>query len=88
MKTSDWDDPAIRAIGRRWAAEAYDIASELHDFGADASQLLKPHDPARPRTITVSTMMADVLQPILLTLPRQGPPISRSERTSQLLGSA
>ena len=34
MKTSDWDDPAIRAIGRRYAAEAYDLASELHHYGA------------------------------------------------------
>ena len=25
MKTSDWDDPSIRAIGRRYAAEAYDL---------------------------------------------------------------
>jgi len=29
MRTSDWDDPEIRAIGRRYAAEAYDLASEL-----------------------------------------------------------
>jgi hypothetical protein len=40
MKTSDWDDPTIRAIGRRYAA-AYDLASELHNYGADAAALLK-----------------------------------------------
>jgi hypothetical protein len=74
MKTSDWDNPEIRAIGRRWAREAYDVASELHDYGADAAQLLlsyKDQDPSRPRTVTIPTMMADVLQAILLSLPRQ-----------------
>jgi hypothetical protein len=40
MKTSDWDDPTIRAIGRRYAA-AYDLASKLHNYGADAAALLK-----------------------------------------------
>ena len=71
MKPSDWDSPEIRAIGRRWAVESYDIASELSDFGADASALLKPHDPARPRDVVIPAMLADVLQAILLTLPRQ-----------------
>jgi hypothetical protein len=70
MKTSDWDDPAIRAIGRRWAAEAYDVASELHDFGADASALLKPYDPARPRDVDIPAMFADVVMAVLLALPR------------------
>jgi hypothetical protein len=72
MKTSDWDDPSIRAIGRRWAYEAYDIASELHDRGADASELLKSRqDPTRPHEICLPTMLVDVLMAILLTLPRQ-----------------
>jgi hypothetical protein len=71
MKTSDWDDPSIRAIGRKWAAEAYDIAGEMSDYGADASALLKSYGPTRPRTVTIPRMMADVLQAILLTLPRQ-----------------
>jgi hypothetical protein len=72
MKTADWDDPAIRNIGRRWTSEAYDLASELSDYGADASELLKSRpDLTRPRTVTIPTMMADVLQAILLTLPRQ-----------------
>ena len=56
MKTSDWDDPEIRAIGRRYAAEAYDLASELHNYGADAAALLKPHDPMRPRDICLPAM--------------------------------
>ena len=73
MKTSDWDDPSIRAVGRKWAAEAYDLASELHDPGADASQLLKSRqwDPKRPHEICLPTMLVDVLMAILLTLPRQ-----------------
>ena len=52
MKTSDWDDPSIRAIGRRYAVEAYDLASELDNYGADAAALLKPQqDPTRPRDV-------------------------------------
>ena len=71
MKTSDWDDPSIRAIGRRYAAEAYDLASELHHYGADAAELLKPqHDPTRPRDVAIPVMFADVLMAVLLTLPR------------------
>jgi hypothetical protein len=71
VKTSDWDDSSIRAIGRRYAAEAYDLASELHHYGADAAELLKPqHDPTRPRDVAIPAMFADVLMAVLLTLPR------------------
>jgi hypothetical protein len=71
MKTPDWDDPSIRAIGRRYAAEAYDLASELHSYGADAAALLNQrHDPTRPRDVAVPAMFADVLMAVLLTLPR------------------
>jgi hypothetical protein len=41
MKAPDWDDPEIRAIGRRWAAEAYYIATELDDYRADAASLVE-----------------------------------------------
>jgi hypothetical protein len=74
MKPSDLDDPELRKLGRHWALEAYDIASELEDRGADASQLLlayKDQDATRPHTITLPTMMADVIHAILLSLPRQ-----------------
>jgi hypothetical protein len=71
MKTSDWDSLELRAVGRRWAAEAYDLASELHHYGADAAKLLKPqHDPTRPRDVAIPAMFADVLMAVLLTLPR------------------
>ena len=61
MKTSDWDDPSIRAIGRRYAAEAYDLASELNNYGADAAELLRPqHDPTRPRADLLQTQDAIV----------------------------
>jgi hypothetical protein len=71
MKTSDWDDRETRAIGRRYAAEAYDLASELDSYGADASALLeREYDPARPRTVCIPTMSADALMAVLLTLPR------------------
>ena len=72
IKTSDWDSLELRAVGRRWAAEAYDIASELHGFVADASELLKSRpDPELGRTtITIPSMLADVVMAILLRLPR------------------
>jgi hypothetical protein len=71
MKTSDWDDPSIRAIGRRYAAEAYDLASELNNYGADAAALLKSQqDPTRPRDVSIPAMLADVVMAILLALPR------------------
>jgi hypothetical protein len=70
IKTSDWDSSEIRAIGRRWAVQAYDVASELSDFGADAAALLKPHDPMRPRDLCLPAMLADVVMAVLLTLPR------------------
>jgi hypothetical protein len=71
MQTSDWDSSEIRAIGRRWAVQAYDIASELSDFGADASALLKPYDSTRPHDVTIPSMLADVVMAVLLALPRQ-----------------
>jgi hypothetical protein len=70
IKTSDWDSSEIRAIGRRWAVQAYDVASELSDFGADAAALLKPHDPMRLRDLCLPAMLADVVMAVLLTLPR------------------
>jgi hypothetical protein len=71
VKTSDWDDPSIRAIGRRYAAEAYDLASELNNYGADAAALLKSQqDPTRPRDVSIPAMLADVVMAVLLALPR------------------
>jgi hypothetical protein len=71
MRTSDWDDPEIRAIGRRYAAEAYDLASELHGYGADAAELLKPRqDPTRPPNVSIPATFADALMALLLALPR------------------
>jgi hypothetical protein len=81
MQTSDWDSSEIRAIGRRWAVQAYDIASELSDFGADASALLKPYDSTRPHDVTIPSMLADVVMAVLLALPRQegAPEVPRRE---------
>jgi hypothetical protein len=71
MRSSDWDDPLIRAIGRRYAAEAYDLASELDNYGADAAQLLKPQqDPMRPPNVSIPATLADVVMAVLLALPR------------------
>jgi len=82
MKTADWDDPSIRAVGRKWAAEAYEIASELHNYGADAAQLLlsyRDQDMSRPREITIPAMLADVVMAVLLHLQRPPePPLDES----------
>ena len=72
MQPADWDDPSIRAIGRKWRAEAYDLASELHGRGADASPLLRSEsDPTRPPTVSIPAMLADVVMAVLLALPRR-----------------
>lgn len=72
MRTSDWDSAEIRAIGRRYVAEAYDLASELDNYGADASELLRSRpDSTRPREITLPMPMVDVLMALLLSLPRR-----------------
>ena len=72
MKTSDWDDPAIRAVGLKYARESYDLASELHNFGADAAQLLlsyKEQKSGRP-DVRLPPMLADAVMAVLLALPR------------------
>ena len=53
MKTSDWDNLELRALGRKWAAEAYDLASELHNLEA-SSVVLMILPGARSRAIFVS----------------------------------
>jgi hypothetical protein len=91
VKTSDWDDPSIRAIGRRYAAEAYDLASELHHYGADAAELLKPqHDPTRPRDVAIPAMFADVFDGGsahaaangIMVSPRRRPPSNYGSKAS------
>jgi hypothetical protein len=51
--------------------EAYDLASEVHNFGADAAELLRPQpDPRRPRNVTIPVMLSDVIMAVFLALPR------------------
>ena len=72
MKTSDWDDPEIRAVGLKYASESYDLASELRNFGADAAQLLvsyKEQKSGRPE-VRLPPMLADAVMAVLLALPR------------------
>ena len=74
MRPSDWDDPRLRAIGRRYAAEAFELADELAAYGADASRLLTPGKPetsSRPWDVALPTMFADALMALLLSLPRR-----------------
>jgi hypothetical protein len=73
MNPSDWNDPRIRRLGAEFAAEAYDLASELHGYGADAAQLLlswKEQDPDRPPDVCIPAAFADTLMALLLSLPR------------------
>jgi hypothetical protein len=53
------------------AVEAYDLASELDNYGADAAALLNPQqDPTRPRNVSIPAALADVVMAVLLALPR------------------
>jgi hypothetical protein len=73
MRTSDWNDPRLREIGTKFAADAYEIASELHSYGADASVLLlrkRDWQPRRPHQVCIPTACADALMALLLSLPR------------------
>jgi hypothetical protein len=75
MKTSDWNDPLLREIGAKF--DAYDLASELETYGADASVLLLPEAEQRrlagerPREVCIPTTFADALMALLLSLPRR-----------------
>ena len=73
MRPSDWDDPRIREIGRRYALDAYDLASELDNYGADAARLLSSPLEPHPRLpdVTIPAGFADALMAILLSLPRR-----------------
>lgn len=73
MNARDWNDPRILEKGKQFAEEAYNLASELENYGADAAQLLlsyKEQDASRPPTVTIPTMLADALQALLMSLPR------------------
>jgi hypothetical protein len=67
MRPSDWDDPRIRAIGRRYAAEAYNLASELEHYGADAERLIMV-EPFPSPDVIIPAGFADALMAILLSL--------------------
>jgi hypothetical protein len=74
-----------------WERERAVKASKgIRTYGADASALLEcEYDPARPRTVGIPTMSADVLIAVLLTLPRPDwPPDQPPGRMLQRLGSA
>jgi hypothetical protein len=75
MRDRDWNDPRWRDIGAKF--DAYDLASELEDYGADAAVLLLPEAEQREligerRThITLPIAFADALMAFLLSLPRR-----------------
>jgi hypothetical protein len=75
--TSDWNDPKLRKIGERFAADAYNLALTLELYGADASVLLLPEAERmrvcveRPPHVNLPTFFADEIMAILLSLPRR-----------------
>jgi hypothetical protein len=76
MRAVDWGSPEIAAIGRKWMADK-DLASELSDYGADASQLLLPYneqDMSRPRTLALPTAMVDAIQCLMIALGQANAP--------------
>jgi hypothetical protein len=70
MKASDWNDPRLREIGAKFAADAYEIALDLKNYGADAAVFLRKLADNRPTHITFPTRFADMLMALLLSLPR------------------
>jgi hypothetical protein len=72
MNARDWNDPRLRQLGEKYAAEAYDLASELENYGADAAQLLLSYKEQKPdrRDIILPPMFGDVLMAILISLGR------------------
>ena len=67
MRPSDWNDTRIRAAGLRYATDAYDLASQLADYGADAERLIRLQRYASP-DVTIPAGFADALMAILLAL--------------------
>jgi hypothetical protein len=71
----DWDNKQLRLLGEKFAEQAHILADELGSYGADAEQLLLPREERRtdrPWNIEIPTMYGDVLQAVLLSLPRSG----------------
>jgi hypothetical protein len=73
-KFANWNDPRLRQLGEQFAGEAYELAAELHSYGADAGQLLlSRHEKAdRPWNVEIPPALADALMAVLLSLPRAG----------------
>jgi hypothetical protein len=70
MRPRDWNDPRLREIGAKFAADAYEIALDLKSRGADAAVFLRKLADKRPTHITIPTRFADMLMALLLSLPR------------------
>jgi hypothetical protein len=67
MLPSDWKNPHLRAIGRRYATEARNLAEELADYGADAGRLLITQRYV-PADVSLPGPMADALMALCLAL--------------------
>jgi hypothetical protein len=73
-----WDDPRVLRIGKKYAAEAYDLADYLNTRGADATALVMTDDEQaelaerRDDQVTLPVHFADVVMAVLLAMPRKG----------------
>lgn len=75
MNPVDWDNPRIKKIGKRFKLEAFDLADNLHSYGADASTYLLPLEERAKRwaavdNVCIPAAFADALMALLLALPR------------------
>jgi hypothetical protein len=79
---SDFNNPRLRQLGKAFAAEAYNLADELHSRGADPEQLLLPwrQRRRRPLNLKIPYELADIVAAVLLALPRHGEGRGRRSR--------
>jgi len=78
MSFEHWDNPRLRRIGEKFAADAYNMAHDLDGYGANALAWLmtdKQRDHRAERMnyqICIPIAFADALMALLLSLPRSG----------------
>ena len=70
----DWNNPRLRQLGEKFAAQAYNLADELHSCGADPEQMLLPwrQRRARPFRLEVQPELLDTVAAVLLSCHDRG----------------
>jgi hypothetical protein len=78
MSFERWDDPRLRRIGKKFRADAYNMAHDLDGYGADVLAWLMTDEQRDHRAkrmnyqIRIPVAFADALMALLLSLPRTG----------------